>query len=205
MASIFRPDSELQRTLALIADAAWINILLLVTSLPIVTIGASLTAAYDAARRSLASEGHVTRNFFKAFASNWGKASLIWLVEGPLTALFLASWIFMRSSPLLILQIALGVLLLISNSWVWGLQARFENSVGGQLKNSLIFGISKFGTTLSILIIDAAFIGLAILTWIYMSWALFLFLVFGYGTLIMFHVPLIEHAMKKYLSTDSQT
>jgi uncharacterized membrane protein YesL len=200
MSSIFAPDSEVQRTLALIADAVWINILFVVTSIPIVTIGASLTAAYTAARKSLAAEGHVTRNFFKAFKENWGKASLIWLVEGPLIVIFIASWIFLKYSPLFVLQIALGVLLFISNSWVWALQARFDNTVGGTLKNSFIFGISKIGTTFSLLIIDAAFIGLAALTYVYMSWGVYFFLIFGFGALIMFHVPLIEHAMKKYLA-----
>ena len=39
-------------------DAIWINILMLVTSIPIITIGAALTAGHDAARRSLAGEGH---------------------------------------------------------------------------------------------------------------------------------------------------
>ena len=55
------PDSGFMRGLSDAVDAIWINILMLVTSIPIITIGAALTAGHDAARRSLAGEGTVTR------------------------------------------------------------------------------------------------------------------------------------------------
>ena len=47
-----------------------------------VTIGAALTAGHDAARRSLAGEGTVTRNYFTAFRSNFVKATGYWLIFG---------------------------------------------------------------------------------------------------------------------------
>ena len=46
------PDSGFMRGLSDAVDAIWINILMLVTSIPIITIGAALTAGHDAARRS---------------------------------------------------------------------------------------------------------------------------------------------------------
>ena len=56
-------------------DAIWINILMLVTSIPIITIGAALTAGHDAVRRTLSGEGTATRNYFKAFRSNFAKST----------------------------------------------------------------------------------------------------------------------------------
>jgi hypothetical protein len=44
MSSIFAPDSALMRFLTRIADLMILNVLFIVTSLPIVTLGASLTA-----------------------------------------------------------------------------------------------------------------------------------------------------------------
>ena len=43
------PDSGFMRGLSDAVDAIWINILMLVTSIPIITIGAALTAGHDAA------------------------------------------------------------------------------------------------------------------------------------------------------------
>ena len=48
------PDSGFMRGLSDAVDAIWINILMLATSIPIVTIGTALTAGHDAARRSQA-------------------------------------------------------------------------------------------------------------------------------------------------------
>ena len=42
------PDSGFMRGLSDAVDAIWINILMLVTSIPIITIGAALTAGHDA-------------------------------------------------------------------------------------------------------------------------------------------------------------
>ena len=62
-------------------DAMWINILMIVTSIPIITIGAALAAGHDTARKSLAGEGTVTRNYFAAFRSNFIKATGYWLIS----------------------------------------------------------------------------------------------------------------------------
>ena len=59
------PDSGFMRGLSDAVDAIWINILMLVTSIPIITIGAALTAGHDAVRRTLSGEGTATRNYFR--------------------------------------------------------------------------------------------------------------------------------------------
>ena len=66
------PDSGFMRGLSDAVDAIWINILMLVTSIPIITIGAALTAGHDATRRTLSGEGTATRNYFAAFRSSEG-------------------------------------------------------------------------------------------------------------------------------------
>ena len=76
------PDSGFMRGLSDAVDVIWINILMLVTSIPIITIGAALTAGHDAVRRTLSGEGTATRNYFKAFRSNFAKSTGYWLIFG---------------------------------------------------------------------------------------------------------------------------
>ena len=58
------PDSKFMRAWSNLVDGVWINILMLVTSIPIITIGAALTAGHDACRRSIEGEGKgVTSNY----------------------------------------------------------------------------------------------------------------------------------------------
>ena len=181
------PDSGFMRGLSDAVDAIWINILMLVTSIPIVTIGAALTAGHDAARRSLAGEGTVTRNYFAAFRSNFVKATGYWLIFGIAGAISVYSWIVLQITPLLIPK------------WIWALQSRFENSFWRTLGNAFVFGVSNIGHTLGMAAIDAIYIALLVGSWFYMPQGLFLLLVLGYGTMIMIHVPIFEHVFRKYV------
>ena len=47
------PDSKFMRAWSNLIDGIWVNILMLVTSIPIITVGAALTAGHDACRRSI--------------------------------------------------------------------------------------------------------------------------------------------------------
>ena len=71
------PDSKLMRGLSDLVDAIWINVLMLITSIPIITIGAALTAAQLASRRSLQGQGKVTVSYSEAFKVNFSGPLLI--------------------------------------------------------------------------------------------------------------------------------
>ena len=193
------PDSGFMRGLSDAVDAIWINILMLVTSIPIVTIGAALTAGHDAARRSLAGEGTVTRNYFTAFRSNFVKATGYWLIFGIAGAISVYSWIVLQITPLLIPKFALSIVWVIGFEWIWALQSRFENSFWRTLGNAFVFGVSNIGHTLGMAAIDAIYIALLVGSCFYMPQGLFLLLVLGYCTIIMIHVPIFEHVFRKYM------
>lgn len=195
------PDSPFMRGLSNLIDAIWINILMLVTSIPVITVGAALSAGHDASRRSILGEGRVTSNYFRAFANNFPKATLMWLLFCPIGAGVVASWIFLQITPLLIPKFALTILWIIGFEWVWALQARFENSFGRTLGNAFIFGISHIGVTLALTAIDAVYIALIVACWRYMPQGLFLLLLMGYGTCVMLHIPLLERVFAPYTKT----
>ena len=193
------PDSGFMRGLSDAVDAIWINILMLVTSIPIITIGAALTAGHDAVRRTLSGEGTATRNYFKAFRSNFAKSTGYWLIFGTTGTLCVYSWIVLQITPLLIIKFALTILWLIGFEWVFALQARFENTVAGTLKNAFIFGISHIAMTVALVIVDAVFVALLAASWFHMPGGLFLLVILGYGTMLMLHIPVAERVFKPYL------
>ena len=51
MISFGSPDSKFAQGMESFADAVWLTILMIITSIPIITIGASITAAHETARR----------------------------------------------------------------------------------------------------------------------------------------------------------
>ena len=195
------PDSKFMRAWSNLVDGVWINILMLVTSIPIITIGAALTAGHDACRRSIEGEGKgVTSNYFKSFKTNFIKATLLWLPFLVALIALVWSWIVLQITPLLIPKFALTIVWLIGFEWVWALQARFENSFWRTLGNAFVFGVSNIGHTLALIAIDAVYVALLVASWFYMPQGLFLLLVLGYGTMLMLHSPILEHVFRKYIS-----
>jgi len=194
------PDSGLMRGWNNLTDGVWINILMLVTSIPLVTVGAALTAGHDAARKTLAGEGHVTTNYFRSFKSNFVKSTVQWLIFGVALAVLSYAWVVLQIVPLLIPKFGFTIVWIMGFEWVWALQARFEKSLGGTLANAFIFGVTNVASTIALAIIDVAFLGLIVGSWFYMPQGLFLLVVLGYGSVLMLHVPILEHAFAKYVN-----
>lgn len=201
MNSFFSYDSPFMRGLEWIVDVIWVNVLLVVTSLPVVTVGAALAAAHDSLRRIREGEGHVTRMYFRAFASNFGKATALWAVYGLIGAALAYTWIVLRIDGLLVPKIAFSVLWVIGFEWVWYLQSRFENTVGATLRNSLLFGISYPLATIALAAIDALSVYVVYLSFRYLIQGLFLLAVLGPGFVLSMHVPVLERTMKAQIAS----
>ena len=195
MASIFDYDSAFMRGLEWLVDVICINVLLLVTSIPIVTVGASLTAAYDALRRLRDGEGHIARCYFRAFRANFVQSTLLWLVYGAIGFVLAYMWLGLRISDLLLPNIAFGTLWIVGFEWVWYLQSRFANTVGVTLCNSLLLGLSYLLTSVCLIAIDAIAIYAVYASVMYMPQGLFLLGVLGPGFIMSIHLPILERRM----------
>ena len=94
---LFNPDNALMITMSQITDCIFLSLFWLLGCVPLVTVGASSAALYDAAFRAFRQgDKHSWRRFFETFRRNWKAGILPSLV-------FLLSGILSRS-PLLILS-----------------------------------------------------------------------------------------------------
>jgi len=74
-------DSPIMRFLGKIADLMIVNVLTIICSIPIFTIGPALTAAHYVCLKIVRKEeGYVIKNYFKAFKENFKQATVIWLI-----------------------------------------------------------------------------------------------------------------------------
>ena len=80
---LFNPDSPLMQFLTRLADLVILNILWILFSLPIVTLGASTTALYRSVLTLIDGGGSSTvLLFWNAFRSNFKQSTLLFLVLG---------------------------------------------------------------------------------------------------------------------------
>jgi uncharacterized membrane protein YesL len=92
MNTLFSADSDLMRGLTKVADIMILNFLFIVTSIPIITLGASLTALNFTAMRVGTGECvSVSADYFRSFRRNFRQATVIGLILAALVAA-LAAW-----------------------------------------------------------------------------------------------------------------
>lgn len=135
------------RYLNRLADLMILNLLFLLTSIPIFTIGASLTALYSVCfRLGTDREGSTFRDYFAAFKENFRQATslflllLLWLMGTGGAAVifcFMAGWMHYLFVPFAVLFI---VVVLVA-SYVFPLLSRFENRTATTLKNAVLLSL----------------------------------------------------------------
>ena len=160
--SIFNIDSPLMQKLSLLWDLIVLNVLTLIFSTPIITAGAAITALYDAAWRLRTHQGTLLKNYWKAFTSNFKKATLLFipvLVFGLIlgyNAVFMRPNITADQQESLIPLIVGFVIWAMITTWVFPLQSRFENSWGRTLINALICALRFPGKTIPMMVLNMA-------------------------------------------------
>ena len=88
MSRFFSTDSKFYAAMSLATDLVIINLLLLATSLPFVTVGASLRAATVVIRQLLNDEGSTpVRTYLREFRIHWRAPTLWWLISAGLWGL----------------------------------------------------------------------------------------------------------------------
>ncbi|WP_312652829.1 YesL family protein [Proteiniclasticum sp.] len=111
MFEIFHPESRFMEMLGRITDMMLLNVLFIITSLPVVTIGASSAALYSVTLKlSREEDVYPLREYLSSFRSNFRKPTVLWLIlsaVGMLLAAETALLLLVDSGikyPLLIIQ-----------------------------------------------------------------------------------------------------
>lgn len=159
MRGLFDPDSPLMRAIGVIGDLVVLNLLFLLCSLPLLTAGAASTALYTVTLRMVRQEGGSPwKGFFAAFRANVRRATVLWLILLALLALLALDFLLCGGKdaplPLLGLCAALALLWSAAAAYVFPLQARFENSVAGTLKNAFAMAFGYLPQTLCMTVLN---------------------------------------------------
>jgi uncharacterized membrane protein YesL len=157
--SIFHPDSGLMITFGQITDCIFLSLFWLLGCIPVVTIGASFAALYDAAFRGMRrNEKNSWQRFLTVYKENWkgGIAPtlvflpLLWLLVRLTVGLWNGavfgqiSWgVFAAGAFFSVL--ALGIL-----SILFPMLSRFENPLAAQLKNTVLIGFANLPGTIAL-------------------------------------------------------
>lgn len=159
MGKLFDLDSPLFSGLNKLADLIYLNILTMICCIPIITIGASMTALnYVALKIVRNEEGYITRAFFKSFRQNFKQATIIWLILLMIAGVLAGDLFIFNYSTLAFpswIRIALAVvafILAFTMMHVFAVLARFDNTIRQTFKNSLFMGILSLPKTILMMV-----------------------------------------------------
>lgn len=143
MRNFFSSDSPFFQKISLFSELVFLNLLTLLCSLPIVTVGASATALYYTVDKLRQGESKLYRAFFHSFKENFKQATIIWLillVAGLLVSLCVALYYNMNMPVLVGCSVLALMIWGAILSWVFPMLSKFCSSTLGTLKNAVLCG-----------------------------------------------------------------
>ncbi len=167
---LFDMDSPLIKGLSRIFDCLLLAILTIVCSLPIITIGAAVSALYDIMiKMVLDRDQGIFRSYFVSFAKNFKKGTLIWLVC-LLGIIFVGANYYLLNleieaieqwmrTVILVLVFICTLIMSFVLIYVFPLQARYDNPVGTTLKNALFVSIVQSPRSIGLFLLNGLVVG----------------------------------------------
>lgn len=151
----FDIDSPLNKLLTNIADLMLVNFLFILFSLPILTIGASLTAMnYVTLQMTEDKHPSIFKSFFESFKQNFKQATGLWVLVVGMSAVFFAWYIVIENmiatNVASILRVFLYICIVLFAMviiYIFYLQAKFENTIKETIKNAFLMSIRHLLTT----------------------------------------------------------
>lgn len=151
---LFDLDNPVMKFLSDLFDLMVLNLITLLLCIPVVTAVPALIALhYMALRMARREQTYMIKPYFKSFRENFKQGFLIGLI-------FIAAAMVLAVDVQIISHTdamptmfkigiaAVAIIVILLFSWVIPLQSRFENTIGGTFRNSVLLSLGNFPRTL---------------------------------------------------------
>lgn len=210
MDGFFSEDSVFIQMISRISDIVILNIVFLITCIPIVTIGAAWTALnYTAMNAVQNDDGYIAKRYWKAFKENFKQSTVVWLIMllvGFVLSVDVYFWVnYWKAEQLpyvpvlIILSIFMLFVYLMILMWVFPIMAKFKNTTGKYIWNALALAINHFPWTIVMMIVAAAVV---FLCYFYFYMTVFM-IVCGFGLLAFGYAFVFLFMFKKHMPDEN--
>lgn len=182
------------------------NLMFILFSMPVVTIGASYAALYHVMLKTLRGDGAINpfKQFWIGFKSNFKQATIYWLLLVILVMFGYADVMFCRQmgGVLVYFMYALyviGIVALVITLILMPVMAAFADTLPHLMRNALFFAVQKPFRTLVILFFNVFPLYLTYTDMKMQPLYAFLWCLFGFGAIAMLGAALLLPDFKKYL------
>ncbi len=203
MSNFFNADNKLWSGINSAIDAILLNMLWLITCIPIITIGAATTAYYYTNHKVIRNQrSGIWTEYWSSFKGNFKQATKTWLI-------FLVIFVLMyfdinicsrylqagqKIGAMMYLFYGLLAIMLVWFAFVFAYMARFENTMKETLKNAAAIAATNPLSSLLVLVIFAAAL--------FASWLIPLLIWFIPALAITLLNLVIEKVFRKYMTPE---
>lgn len=205
--NIFSSDSLLGRFLGVVGDVVVLNLLFLVCSIPIITIGPALTALhYSCLKIIKGREGSAWKDFFHSFRQNFFQALVIWicfLLAGSILSVnlhFLTGQSQTAAVVLRYLTYALSIAAYFQFLYIFPVLAAFQNTTANLMRNAFLFTYMHLPTTLLLAFLGFVMVQLTLTDYSLAPFYLFCWCFFGFGASALFGDWFFYRIFRRYLA-----
>jgi uncharacterized membrane protein YesL len=208
MDALFSADSPLMRGLSKVADVMTLNLLFIATSIPLVTLGASLTALNFTAMRIATGNCHnVTVDYFRSFRRNFRQGTVVGLIVAVLAAVMAAWYVVITTfefggfAELIMLAIwyLLAFNFVAALLFVFPYLANFEGRTRDVFRNARLLSWKHPLTVLTSMAVIALSVTVTVFYAPFTGYGLF-WLVFGFAGIATVNGILFARVFGKYIA-----
>lgn len=182
------------------------NIMFILFSLPVVTIGASYVALYHVMLKTLRGDGVLNpfKQFWIGFKNNFKQATIYWIVLLALVVFGYVDVMFCRQMGGMLEYFmyaiyALGIIALIITLFLFPVMAAFADTIPHLVRNALFFAVQKPFRTIVMLFFNVFPLYLTYTDAQMQPLYAFLWCFFGFGAIAMLGASLLLPGFKTYL------
>ena len=200
MKELFNPENPVFRFFCSVADLIFVNMLMILCSLPLVTLGAAFAASHKICQNIILDEGGgVITPFFRAFKENFKQATITWLVS----LLVLAGlgvnvyflFVFYTGAARTLLLILFGFFAVLTvgiSGLMFPLVVRYQNRLREHFRNALLLFIQKLPLALLIIAMNILPWMLSLLLPVFSIQSVPFWVLIGFGLLVLLETLLLK-------------
>ena len=189
MKLVLNPNNKFFTFMTKVADLIILNLLFLLCSLPIFTIGAALSSMYSVTmKQAKGDEPSVIKEFFKAMTVNFKSSTIIWVINLLVFIVIYFDLYFVEGilhsslgDFLRISFLTLSLILFIISSYAFPMVAKFYNSTGNYLKNSFLMALKDLPYTFLIVFINLIPLAAFLIGSFILGFSIYLYLLIGFA------------------------
>lgn len=207
MDNLFRYDNKFFEVLAKITDIVILNLLFIVSCIPVVTIGAALSASYSVGMKIVNDEEtYIIGEYVKRFKENFKVSTIVWILMMIVGSVLVIDFYFSNiisseiiSNVFRFTFTLIGIIFMFTFTYVFPIISKFENTIKNTIKNSILISIQNLPFTIIMVLVNLSPLITMFLFKNSWGYTIFFYTVIGFGISMYINSIFLSKILNRYV------